>query len=315
MFPTVPGYSQKIDVTQFNQFLQLFSDSLDTNVWYTSGTASVSGGYLNIANGGQAYTWQRFVFVRFEASAIWGATPQVGAEESLGLGYGRGTQFVGFRIYGTEFAAVCRAHNAETKVVLAFPGTGATAPHSYEIVIHPEQVEFYIDYALVATIATNITDVAQSAWSYNGDAFASTLKINSILINQIPVVIMHPITGKARNRIFAIDSSVADSKSNSDTAAGNVDLTSSAVPAGKIWIITNLQAYNAVSVITRIILYAPFVAPFPWVKALNSPAVSQGIDCQGWIVLNAGQTMVARFIGCFLHDQIYFSYMGFQMDA
>jgi hypothetical protein len=110
------------------------------------------------------------------------------------------------------------------------------------------------------------------------------------------------------------DSSISESQKDTDTAAGNILLTCSAVPSGEIWRIENIVAWNQVSAITTILIYAHDGSNAITLRRVAAPPANTEVLVCNPITLLANGTIRAYFLGCALHDNIQLHIHGMKLN-
>uniref|UniRef100_A0A6M3IEE6 Uncharacterized protein n=1 Tax=viral metagenome TaxID=1070528 RepID=A0A6M3IEE6_9ZZZZ len=112
----------------------------------------------------------------------------------------------------------------------------------------------------------------------------------------------------------AISDTVLDATANTECIVGNNFLNSTPVPAGKLWVITNVSAFNTITVMTRIDLYIRRGVTDYFIANLLSPPIRQDINYRGKLYLKAGDVVRAGFILCANGDDVYLTIHGKQID-
>ncbi len=108
---------------------------------------------------------------------------------------------------------------------------------------------------------------------------------------------------------------VLRSWSNLNLAAGANTVSDSAVPAGEIWIITNIATWY-IGTITGVVLTARINSGgSQYVIFRQSPIVSDTIyDRQGYWVLKPGDNLEIRVTNATLNDDAFGTAIGFRVD-
>jgi len=120
---------------------------------------------------------------------------------------------------------------------------------------------------------------------------------------------------KFPDRAFTYQGIVTGQVVNSDTIAGNVALTSSAVPAGRVWVITAISAMNVISGNTRIQTGAVHDGGYALFQCVPNTVVYQMVVWGGQLFLDVADVITAIFTGCTLHDDIRLYYSGYAMTV
>lgn len=98
------------------------------------------------------------------------------------------------------------------------------------------------------------------------------------------------------------------------TAGTNI-LVGTAVPAGEIWIVQSVSAFNGTSATTRVALYASINGnDVALAQAGAGVAALINTIWTGSIVLSEGDTVRAALAGCTLNDDIYLNYHAVRVD-
>jgi predicted RNA-binding protein associated with RNAse of E/G family len=136
-------------------------------------------------------------------------------------------------------------------------------------------------------------------------------------IGDVDVLTMPEVEVKNQNgdMLLAFESIVEEEKVNLNAAAGTNNLIGTAVPAGKIWCITNAGGINATSATTRIFVYVAGLANSVLIADKFAPIAAEWVLDNGLFYLQAGDQVAAQFQGCTLNDDLYLRYAGYQMDA
>ncbi len=110
------------------------------------------------------------------------------------------------------------------------------------------------------------------------------------------------------------DSIINESVKNTDTIAGSVAITSTAVPAGEIHVINHIVAFNTVSAVTTCNVYHRSGAANFTLRRVSAPAQNAEIIVATPIVIMGGDDIRAYFIGCILHDNIQLHISGYKLS-
>lgn len=90
-------------------------------------------------------------------------------------------------------------------------------------------------------------------------------------------------------------------------------LTTGAVPAGEIWIVTSISARDDNSNITQIAIFHSDGVSNNIVAQVFPTVAEQCVIFTGWLVLSKDDTIWAGFTGTVLNDDIYLNASGFKM--
>lgn len=105
----------------------------------------------------------------------------------------------------------------------------------------------------------------------------------------------------------------AETKTDVNATVTFDSLQTTNVDAGEIWVITNIQAHDEDTVLTRIELSVYDGAGYQRIKIVASPAVFVGLDWQGHLVLAVGQHIYCGYEGTVANDNIHLHVRGYKM--
>lgn len=107
---------------------------------------------------------------------------------------------------------------------------------------------------------------------------------------------------------------LAQVKSNLSAAAGANTLSADAVPAGEIWTVEGINAYDANNAITGVAIN--IATGSVEVSILNVGALGASVAAiwYGAITLAPGDVIKAYFSGCTVNDDIFLRYRGYITD-
>jgi len=100
-----------------------------------------------------------------------------------------------------------------------------------------------------------------------------------------------------------------------NAAAGTNFLAGTAVPAGEIWVVTNLRGVNANTNVSALTLQAYDGSTTIVLANKLSPGINVDVIWSGQAFLKAGDYVQARFDGCVAGDDLYFDIMGYKMKV
>ena len=106
----------------------------------------------------------------------------------------------------------------------------------------------------------------------------------------------------------------SEQKSDTSATAGTNILTSTAVPAGEIWIIEGISARDVDNVPSKILLVATVNGISITLEDQQTVAAAEFVTWSGAITLSENDTISANIYGCTLNDDIYLQYHGRQID-
>lgn len=125
-----------------------------------------------------------------------------------------------------------------------------------------------------------------------------------------------PVSGQGIDKIFGFESIVEEQVANTTLAAGTNNLAGTAVPAGKIWKITQASIYYSGTITSvEIQLYPVGLATGVILLDVKSPVSAFWYPWSGEIYLQAEDYMNMRITGATLNDDAYLRYAGVQMNA
>src|SRR3990167_1506957 len=128
-----------------------------------------------------------------------------------------------------------------------------------------------------------------------------------------PLVVLDGVTGSVvtvqasgGDKIFSYESAVGQETSNLALAAGTNSINGAAVPAGKVWVLTNF-AIRYSGTVAGVALYAALVLAGSARTLFNQLTVTSGLyyDRQGQWVLAAGGNALLTVSGATLNDDAY----------
>lgn len=102
---------------------------------------------------------------------------------------------------------------------------------------------------------------------------------------------------------------------NDDAVAGTNTLTTTAVPAGSVYVLQCASGKNKTNAPTLAKIYLAGDATYPTMAIDASPAAGVEIIWTGEIVLQAGDTAKVEFAGCILNDDLVAHFWGYEMDV
>ncbi len=108
---------------------------------------------------------------------------------------------------------------------------------------------------------------------------------------------------------------VAETVSEQNAAAGSNHLTSSAVPAGKVWVITHISAHDDDNNVTHIGIDVNHDGRSIIVKWRGATAADVTVDWDGHLFLDAGDYISVWFWGVTAGDAIVMNVFGYQINA
>ena len=101
--------------------------------------------------------------------------------------------------------------------------------------------------------------------------------------------------------------------SNTNLSAGNNSIDGSAVPAGEIWIITNVVLIYF-GTVTRIFARSKIGGSYFTIFAEETPVTGKRYDRSGWWVFDSGDCINMATEGATVGDDIYLEMIGFRVD-
>jgi len=107
----------------------------------------------------------------------------------------------------------------------------------------------------------------------------------------------------------------ADSDSDLSAAAGTNVLSLTSVPAGEVWRVASIAAFDGSSNITTLILSLGLGGTTHYLASQPITAAGQLVLWTGDVTLKEGDSIVATFYGCVLNDDLFLSACGYKMDV
>jgi len=97
---------------------------------------------------------------------------------------------------------------------------------------------------------------------------------------------------------------------NTDAAAGVVEASFAAVPAGQVWIIEGACCWNATTAITSCAITVTRAAVNYTIARYRPTAVYDGVQLYSPLTLFPGDFLKFTWVGCVLHDDIFARAIG-----
>jgi hypothetical protein len=107
---------------------------------------------------------------------------------------------------------------------------------------------------------------------------------------------------------------ISKALSNLSAAAGTNYLSSTAVPAGEIWVITTASMLNATTAFTQATIIVSISGNNQYFQSKASPIQNEKVIWNGQAILKEGDTVVGAFDGCTLNDDLYLQFAGYRVD-
>ena len=98
-----------------------------------------------------------------------------------------------------------------------------------------------------------------------------------------------------------------------DAVAGLNDLDGSLVPAGEVWVVTNVVLFNTDSATTIIDMQVWLSPDAVLVRRVRDAIANYSAEWAGQVYLKAGYRMRAEFSGCTLNDNLRANFLGYKM--
>ncbi|MCK4297882.1 MAG: hypothetical protein KAX80_00030 [Planctomycetes bacterium] len=152
-----------------------------------------------------------------------------------------------------------------------------------------------------------------AATSANQGTMITALQLIDDLQAALHSVNTDELVVRGEDQLFSFKGKLLDHTSNVDTAAGDIGLAATTVPAGEVWVVTSVLAINTVTVCSSIYLYAIDGADEAAFRRGDTPSITAGLSWSGHLYLEAGDRVNATFMGCALHDRIYLQTLGYKM--
>lgn len=123
------------------------------------------------------------------------------------------------------------------------------------------------------------------------------------------------VTAEGGDVLLNYESSVTEHVEELNASVGQNDLSSTAVPSGKVHVYNNLCMVNANSAMTHAIFYRNHSGTALRIKYHGTLAAANYFSWEGSLFVEAGDYIVAQFFGCTAGDDLHFDLMGYQFDA
>ena len=117
------------------------------------------------------------------------------------------------------------------------------------------------------------------------------------------------------DKIISLESVIGESLSNTNLTAGANTLPSASVPSGKLWVVTCFSMRYISTTISMVLGYFIHNGAEFWLLMPTSLASNTLYTWDGWIVLDEGDYLQVFVNGATAGDDLYFHYLGYQMDA
>jgi len=146
------------------------------------------------------------------------------------------------------------------------------------------------------------------------DIMITSLQLIDDLRNALHSVGTDRLIVRNEDQAFSFGDKLLDHQSNVDTDAGVNDLLSTVVPAGEVWVVTNVTAQNTVTVCSSIYLHLYDSGEVAALLRKAAPTILEGVAWSGHVYMVPGDRILARFEDCVLHDLIYLETAGYKMS-
>ena len=118
---------------------------------------------------------------------------------------------------------------------------------------------------------------------------------------------------RGEDQLFSYRGQVLELVANLLAAAGWNDLAIAAVPAGEVWCITNIMAYDQNNAPTQLRFDILSGGVQYHLARWGATALDIGQNLQGQWYLGEGDQISATFAGCVLNDDLYLHAVGYRM--
>lgn len=156
-------------------------------------------------------------------------------------------------------------------------------------------------------------------WIHGSDGTATPVKV---LVDgdghlQIDALTVPTVTVEAAggDKIFSFEGFQEIDREDTNLDAGTNDLTSGAVPAGKVWMVYIASMRFVGTVPTRMLLIGRNLAGDVTFLDQASPVSGQNYIWQGELYLKAGDRVKASIVGATAGDEFYYECAALVMDA
>lgn len=123
------------------------------------------------------------------------------------------------------------------------------------------------------------------------------------------------VTAEGGDVIFNVEAAVWGDASTNDAVEGTNYRTSTAVPEGKVWVITYVLAYNSDTDPAKVYIGKEENTTRTYIYKVHTPGIDIAVNFSGQLILTEGQKLVVTFTLCAANDNLRVYYHGYQMDA
>ena len=144
--------------------------------------------------------------------------------------------------------------------------------------------------------------------STDGGATWEWLKVDSDGHLQVDILSI-----AADSLLFKYDGQVVEKISDTSAAAGSNLLESTAVPAGKVQVITSVCAFDYDTAITEVGIGITVGGVYHTHNITTNPGIREPVLNNNKLILAAGNKIYASYGGCVLNDDLYLYVNGYQI--
>jgi len=123
------------------------------------------------------------------------------------------------------------------------------------------------------------------------------------------------IDGHLKNQVFGYAGVYHERIVELNASAGSNALNGSVVPAGEVWVVTTVMAYNADTNPSEIYIGINDGVTNHLLNRVLSPGVDVPVQWSGQAYLETGDKIKAYFGGCALNDDLYAFFNGYKMEV
>lgn len=152
-----------------------------------------------------------------------------------------------------------------------------------------------------------------AATAANQALMVTALQLIDNLVGALHSVGTDRLIVRQENQGFSFADKLFDPKANADSDVGDIDLFSSTVPSGEVWVVTSVTAINTVTVCSMIYLYHYDDATWCGFRRQATPTILEGVEWAGHLYLTPGDKILAQFGACVLHDVLALDVLGYKM--
>jgi len=154
---------------------------------------------------------------------------------------------------------------------------------------------------------------AGAATAAKQDTEIATLELIALIRNALQTVDTDRLIVRAEDQLFSYAGQLSEWIGTNTATAPNHTLSSSACPAGEVWVVTGLSAYDKDSACTRVSLKADIGGDDQVIWSLSAVGAYQIVCWSGHVYLAESDSLNATFIGVTAGDDLRFHVLGYKM--